>query len=85
MSEREELEMQIQKKTKEIEDLKSKQKRKKSELQNLLEKKKLLEEKEAAAFNARVVAEMEQRFGKFDEVSLNHFLNQLDGKNNLSQ
>lgn len=85
MSEREELEMQIQKKTKEIENLKSKQKRKKSELQNLLEKKNLLEEKEAAAFNARVVAEMEQRFGKFDEVSLNHFLNQLDGKNNLSQ
>ena len=35
-------------------------------------------EQEEVAFNAKVVAEMEQRFGKFDEDSFQKFLNELD-------
>lgn len=81
MKEKELIELQIQKKKEEIENLKLKQKRKKAELQILLDKKKVLEEKHEAEFNARVVAEMEQRFGTFDEESLDVFLKMLDGKN----
>ena len=40
-------------------------------------------EQEEVAFNAKVVAEMEQRFGKFDEESFQKFLNELDTKEAL--
>lgn len=80
MSEKLLIEKQIEKKEQEIESLKSKLKSKKMELQLLQEKKKSLEEKAQAEFNARVVSEMEQRFGKFDEESLEKFLNSLDNK-----
>lgn len=78
------IESQIEKKEQEIEALKAKLKSKKMELQLLQEKKKSLEEKAQAEFNAKVVSEMEQRFGKFDENTFEIFLKNLDGKNSLS-
>ena len=83
MSEAENLKIKIEKKKEEIENLKAKLKKKKSELQLLTDQLDRLLEQEAVAFNAKVVAEMEQRFGKFDEESFQKFLNELDTKEAL--
>ena len=78
MSEVENLKIKIEKKKEEIENLKTKLKKKKSELQLLTDQLDRILEQEEVAFNAIVVAEMEQRFGKFDEDSFQKFLDELD-------
>lgn len=83
MSELNLIEQQIYLKEQEIENLKIKMKKKKSELQILIDKKTAQEEKERAAFNAKVVAEMEQRFGKFDDTSFENFLERIDSTNDI--
>lgn len=67
----------------EAENLKIKIEKKKSELQLLTDQLDRMMEQEEVAFNAKVVAEMEQRFGKFDEESFQKFLNELDTKEAL--
>lgn len=84
MNEAENLKIKIEKKKEEIENLKAKLKKKKSELQLLMDQLDRLLEQEEVAFNAKVVAEMEQRFGKFDEESLKEFLQNLDAKSDFS-
>ena len=79
MSEVENLKIKIEKKKEEIEKLK----KKKSELQLLTDQLDRMMEQEEVAFNAKVVAEMEQRFGKFDEESFQKFLEELDTKEAL--
>lgn len=83
MSEAEILKNKIEKKKDEIENMKTKLKKKKSELQLLTDQLDRMMEQEEVAFNAKVVAEMEQRFGKFDEESFQKFLNELDTKEAL--
>lgn len=78
MSEVENLKIKIEKKKEEIENLKTKLKKKKSELQLLTDQLERILEQEEVAFNAKVVAEMEQRFGKIDEDSFQKFLDELD-------
>lgn len=78
MSEVENLKIKIENKKDEIENLKTKLKKKKSELQLLTDQLDRILEQEEVAFNAKVVAEMEQRFGKFDEDSFQKFLDELD-------
>ena len=78
MSEAEILKNKIEKKKDEIENMKTKLKKKKSELQLLTDQLERILEQEEVAFNAKVVAEMEQRFGKFDEDSFQKFLDELD-------
>ncbi len=83
MSEVENLKIKIEKKKEEVENLKAKLKKKKSELQLLTDQLDRMMEQEEVAFNAKVVAEMEQRFGKFDEESFQKFLEELDTKEAL--
>lgn len=83
MSEAENLKNKIEKKKDEIENMKTKLKKKKSELQLLTDQLDRMMEQEEVAFNAKVVAEMEQRFGKFDEESFQKFLEELDTKEAL--
>ena len=78
MSEAENLKTKIEKKKDEIENMKTKLKKKKSELQLLTDQLERILEQEEVAFNAKVVAEMEQRFGKFDEDTFQKFLDELD-------
>lgn len=72
------LEVQIKKKKEEICSLQKRLKKKKNELKELELKLETAEAKKQAAFNAKVVEEMEQRFGKFTEESLGEFLKNLD-------
>ena len=83
MSEAEILKNKIEKKKDKIENMKTKLKKKKSELQLLTDQLDRMMEQEEVAFNAKVVAEMEQRFGKFDEESFQKFLEELDTKEAL--
>ena len=87
MSEVENLKIKIEKKKEEIENLKTKLKKKKSELQLLTDQLERILEQEEVAFNAKVVAEMEQRFGKYDEDSFEKFWDELvkeDASHNLN-
>lgn len=72
------LEAKIEKKKEEIHSMQERLKKKKNELRELELKLEIAKAKEQAEFNARVVKEMEQRFGKFTEKSLEEFLENLD-------
>lgn len=72
------LEVKIEKKKEEIQSLHIRLKKKKNELKELELKLERAKAKEQAKFNARVVKEMEQRFGKFTEENLEEFLKNLD-------
>ena len=72
------LENQICKKEQEIEGIKARLKKKKEELRILQERQAQEKAKEKAAFNARVVDEIEQRVGKFTEEELQIFLREME-------
>lgn len=72
------LEARIEKKKGEIRSMQKRLKKKKNELRELEWKQEREKEKKQAEFNAKVVEEMEQRFGKFTEESLEEFLKNLD-------
>lgn len=69
---------QIEKKKEEIRSMQERLKKKKNELKELELKLEIEKAKEQAEFNAKVVKEMERRFGKFTEESLEEFLKNLD-------
>ena len=73
MSEAENLKIKIEKKKEEIENLKAKLKKKKSELQLLTDQLDRLLEQEEVAFNAKVVAEMEQRLENLMKILFKSF------------
>lgn len=78
------LESQIEKKKEEIRSMQKRLKKKKNELKELELKLEIAKAKEQAEFNAKVVKEMEQRFGKFTEESLAEFLKNIDTSSTIT-
>lgn len=78
------LELEIKKKEEEIRSIQNRLKKKKNELKELELKLEIEKAKEQAEFNAKVVKEMEQRFGKFTEESLEEFLKNLDASSSVT-